>query len=128
MQDNDFKKIYKQNFNKIMFYAYYYLNNWYEAENVAQETFVVLWNNRNKLDKKAEILPYLTVIARNACMSLYDIDCVDNDDTVKLLAASKKKSSLIKLINIFYNAKEKVMQNVNMNLLVTWLCAQLRRL
>jgi len=36
MQDNDFKKTYKQNFNKIMFYAHYYLNNWYEAENVAR--------------------------------------------------------------------------------------------
>ncbi len=70
MQDSDFKEIYKQNFNKMMFFAYYYLNNWYEAENVAQETFVVLWNNRNKLDKKAEILPYLTVIARNLCVNV----------------------------------------------------------
>lgn len=70
MHELNFKKIYKQNFNKVRFYAKYYLNNEHEAENVAQEVFIVLWNNRKKFTSESEILPYLTVICRNLCINI----------------------------------------------------------
>ena len=70
MQEHKFKEIYKQNFNRVRFYARYYLNNEHEAENVAQEVFIVLWNNRKKFSSESEILPYLTVICRNLCINI----------------------------------------------------------
>lgn len=70
MHEADFKKIYKQNFNKVKFYAQYYLEDEYEAENIAQEVFVVLWNNRSKFTSNSEILPYLTVVCRNLCVNV----------------------------------------------------------
>ena len=70
MQEFNFKTIYKENFNKVRFYAKYYLNNEHEAENVAQEVFIVLWNNRKKFTSESEILPYLTVICRNLCINI----------------------------------------------------------
>ena len=70
MQECDFKKIYKQNFNRVKFYASYYLGNEHEAENIAQEVFIVLWNNREKFTTSSEILPYLTVVCRNLCVNI----------------------------------------------------------
>ncbi len=70
MQESDFQRIYKQHFNKIVFYAHYYLNNSHEAENVAQETFVVLWNNLSKFQNESDVFPYITVTARNLCINI----------------------------------------------------------
>lgn len=76
------------------------------------------------------VLDFLTVTVRNACLVQYGIDVpADGTDmqTVQRLASEKKRSSLIKLIDKLYSAKEKSAQNVNLNLFITWLCAELRQ-
>ncbi len=72
MQETDFKDIYKEHFNKIKFFAQYYLGNEHEAENVAQETFIILWKNLEKVKGggNGEVIPYITVIARNLCINI----------------------------------------------------------
>lgn len=75
------------------------------------------------------VLDLLAIWARNACMSLYGIETESKDgEIVKKLASSKKKTALLNLIDKTDIAKEKLAQNVNTALFVTWLCAQLRRL
>lgn len=70
MSKIDFENIYLSNFNRIKFYAYYYLGDITEAENVAQDTFVVLWNNMAKIHPEEDIFPYLTVVTRNLCVNI----------------------------------------------------------
>lgn len=74
------------------------------------------------------VLDLLTLWARNACMSLYGISDSDGSDIVKMLASTKKKNSLLNLIDKAAIAKDRAAQNVNPALFVTWLCAQLRKL
>ena len=104
MLESEFKVIYKQNFNKVRFYAHYYLNNWHEAENIAQETFVVLWNNRNRFKNKDEIFPYTMVVSRNLCinvlrkrncMSKYRQNHMHNNDSIALGALYDYTSSAV---------------------------------
>ncbi len=76
------------------------------------------------------VLDFLTLTVRNACLVQYGIDVPADDADMKAiqsLALQKKRSSLIKLIDKLYNAKEIFAQNVNLNLFITWLCAELRQ-
>lgn len=76
----------------------------------------------------AKILDVLELIARNACVYTYGVQTDEQDEVCLLLATSKRSKALIKFIDIINSAREKAAQNVNINLLATWLCAELRRL
>ena len=68
--ESRFEHIYKQNYPKIRYYALRYLLDGDLADNVAQDSFLRLWNNRDKVDLDADVLPYLIVVARNLCLNV----------------------------------------------------------
>lgn len=75
-----------------------------------------------------KILDVMELIARNACIAAYGVQADEQDEVSKMLASSKRKQALTRIFDIINSAREKVTQNVNINLLTTWLCAELRRL
>lgn len=75
-----------------------------------------------------KVLDVLELIARNACIAAYGVQGDEQDEISAMLASTKRKQALTKIFDIINSAREKVTQNVNINLLATWLCAELRRL
>lgn len=73
IKDNDssaFKELYYRYFNAVLFYANQYLFNEEEAKDVAQDTFVSLWNSRKTLDYEQNIRAFIFTIARNKCLNI----------------------------------------------------------
>ena len=60
-----FEDCYTVNFHKISSFVTSYLHDWDLAKGIAQEVFVVLWENREKVDFSQNLLPYLFLIAKN---------------------------------------------------------------
>jgi len=61
---SEFKSIFDDNFDKIRNYVYFKCGNIQQAEDIAQEAFLKLWEKRNVV-KKETLLSYLYRIAHN---------------------------------------------------------------
>lgn len=54
----------------MIFFAQHYLGNREDAEGVAQEVFMTVWNKRDDLDLEKNIFPYLITLTRNRCLNI----------------------------------------------------------
>ncbi len=68
-EDLLFNRIFKENYNKVLFYVNSYVNNMGRAEDIAQEAFYKFWQTREGLDYDTNITSYLFVIARNLALN-----------------------------------------------------------
>jgi RNA polymerase sigma-70 factor (ECF subfamily) len=62
-----YKKFYKSVFNHL----YFSCNNYELSRDLTQETFVRMWEQRDKIRKTQTILPYLLKIAQNLLFDFY---------------------------------------------------------
>ncbi len=67
---SDFEQMYVNNFHKIRSFCNHYLGDDNLSKNVAQDVFVSVWNNRDKLSFSDGLLPYLFVLAKNMCLNI----------------------------------------------------------
>ncbi len=64
-----YKKILDKEKNRVLSYAYYFLHNREDAEDVTQEVFVKLWQYRDKIEKN-KLTPWIMRVTHNQCIDL----------------------------------------------------------
>lgn len=64
MDDGAFNLIYRNHFNKLYHYAYSLLRNRYLSQDIVQETFINIWQNRYKLNLDLRIEPLLFTVSK----------------------------------------------------------------
>ena len=69
MRQNEYKKILDEYKNNVFGYVYYILKNREDAEDVTQDVFIRLWNNRDKVKHKTR-KAWIMRVAHNRCMDL----------------------------------------------------------
>jgi len=65
-----FEAIIKAEFNNIVFFVNNFLKDRMLSEDVAQETFISLWNARSTINPEANLRSYIFTIARNKAINL----------------------------------------------------------
>ncbi|GAB1473783.1 RNA polymerase sigma-70 factor [Bacteroidota bacterium] len=65
-----FEEIYIRHYCKVKFFACSYLKDTSEAESVAQDVFIYLWNNWDRVQISENILSYLMVSAKRKCLNV----------------------------------------------------------
>lgn len=65
-----FSIVYKRYSNRIYTFAYRFLKNREQSEEIVSETFLNLWVNRQKLDNTYPVGPYLYTIARRLTLNM----------------------------------------------------------
>ena len=85
-------------------------------------------NSLSDKDKSDETLAAVKLILRDGMAVLSGADAVFDVALGKLLAARFTKGKLIEMIELTENAKIKITENININLLTTWLCGEYRRI
>lgn len=65
-----FEEIYTKYLPRIVSFAYGYLNNTQEAQNVAQDVFIAFWRSKDNVILQEKVLPYLIVITKNQCLNI----------------------------------------------------------
>ncbi len=68
--DKTFEDAYLLHLHNVIHFANSYLKDKDAAECVAHEVFYALWVNREKIDFKSGVLPYLLVLAKNRCLNI----------------------------------------------------------
>ncbi len=66
----DFDAAFKEHFHKIRFIAYTFLKEMEDAENVAQDVFISLWEKRKRVDFEKGVYHWLVTITRNKCLNI----------------------------------------------------------
>ncbi len=67
-----FKTIYLHYYGSISKFLFSLLRSKEEAEEIAQDVFMTLWEKRERLDPSHSIRSYIYTIARNAALNLFD--------------------------------------------------------
>ncbi len=67
---DQYKEVYLANFDKIASYSFSFLKDKEESYNVANDAFLSLWENRDKVDWNKSVSPWLFFVAKNRCMNV----------------------------------------------------------
>lgn len=62
--------LFKYEFENVVFFANQFVRNELVARDVAQESFIALWNSRERLLPGKQVLPYLYRIVRNRALNV----------------------------------------------------------
>jgi len=69
MKKKQYQNIVNEHKNRIFNYAFYYLKNREDAEDVTQDVFIRLWNNWQELDRK-KATAWLLKVTYNRCIDI----------------------------------------------------------
>lgn len=70
MTPEEFRKLILPEGRRLYTFAFRYLNNREEAEDVVQEVMMKLWKDRSKPEQYANPAAWCTVVTRNACIDI----------------------------------------------------------
>lgn len=65
-----FEQLYRDYFTRTMYFARQYLTDEEEAREIAQETFVTLWEKRHEINTNLSIQAFILTIAKNKCLNV----------------------------------------------------------
>jgi RNA polymerase sigma-70 factor (family 1) len=66
---NAFEEVFQEYFGRVLHFISSLIRDWDEANSLTQEVFIILWENREKLDDNTVYGPYLYKIARNLALN-----------------------------------------------------------
>ncbi|QXP66413.1 RNA polymerase sigma factor [Polaribacter sp. AHE13PA] len=66
-----FSVLFDRYYKKLLDYAVTYTHDLHEAEDIVQQTFITLWNNRLKINTEKSIKSYLYRITHNTYIDIY---------------------------------------------------------
>ncbi len=67
--ENNYANIYSKYFNALVYFANEYVNNSMEAEGIAQEALITLWEKRSSIED-TKVRSFLYTIAKNKCLNI----------------------------------------------------------
>lgn len=82
----------------------------------------------SKKDMADDILSVVTLILRDGLMMLTGGKPKTDEELARRLSLSFNKKRIMELIEVTEDAKTKIAQYININLLTTWLCGEYRRI
>ena len=69
-QDTAFEMLFKSYYEPLCNYAYSFLNDREEAEEVVQSAFITVWDKRQSLEIQTSVKSYLYRMVRNGCLNV----------------------------------------------------------
>jgi len=87
--ESAFEMLFKKFYQPLCSYAYSFLNDKEEAEEIVQSTFITVWDKRNTLEIQSSFKAYLYRMVRNACLNAIKHDKVKQQHTALQMAAGE---------------------------------------
>lgn len=100
-----FEEIYNLHLRKVISFAYSYLNDIYEAQNIAHDVFIAFWHARENINLTENVLPYLLAATRNKCLNVIK----KNNNALKYNKTTlQTKNNYLKTIGLDSNTAIKI--------------------
>lgn len=65
-----FEHLFKRYFKRLCYFAFQFVENMHEAEDLVQDTFIKFWNQKENFNNEAAIKNFLYVSVKNACLNI----------------------------------------------------------
>ena len=65
-----FERLFKDYFKRLCYFAFQFVENMHEAEDVVQDTFMKFWDQKENFNNEPAIKNFLYVSVRNACLNI----------------------------------------------------------
>ncbi len=92
-EDHDYRKQFEQIFelyyNNVIHYAFYYLNDYEKARDVAQDVFFAVWKNIDEVEQVT--FSWILTIAKNKCLNVLRSESHHLKYTTTTLSQQKKR-------------------------------------
>ncbi len=83
---NAFEMIFRTHYQPLCNYAYTFLQDKEEAEEIVQSTFLSVWEKKEALAIRTGVKPYLYAMVRNACLNVIKHEKIKQKHAVEELA------------------------------------------
>jgi len=87
--ESAFEMIFRTYYQPLCRYAYSFLDDKEEAEEVVQSTFITVWEKRNTLDIQTSLKSYLYRMVRNACLNVIKHEKIKQQHVAHELAVTE---------------------------------------
>lgn len=88
-KENAFEMIFKTFYKPLCSYAYSFLNDKDEAEEVVQATFISVWEKRDGIEIQTSLKSYLYRMVRNSCLNVIKHEKVKNEHVAHQMATGE---------------------------------------
>jgi RNA polymerase sigma-70 factor (ECF subfamily) len=112
-----FEMLFRTYYQPLCNYAYTFVQNRDEAEEIVQSTFLSVWEKRENLEIRTTVKPYLYAMVRNACLNVLKHEKIKQQHAaVELAVAEKSVESVTRTVMAseletrIYEAMEKLPQ------------------
>ncbi|HEY9007600.1 MAG TPA: RNA polymerase sigma-70 factor [Ohtaekwangia sp.] len=112
-----FEMLFRTHYQPLCNYAYTFVQDRDEAEEIVQSTFLSVWEKRENLEIRTAIKPYLYAMVRNACLNMLKHEKIKQQHaTIELAVAEKSVESVTRSVMAseletkIYEAMEKLPQ------------------
>lgn len=131
LKEKLFKKSYFDHYDKVYNYAFRYLRNEWEAENIAQEVYLSLWERIDYVLESDNLLPQLYLTARWKCLNVIRDRKYDNahsasqihtSSSIACLALKEQSSYLLhqkEVQHLYHMAMESMPEDVRKTFLLS---------
>jgi len=94
-------------------YAYTFVQDRDEAEEIVQSTFMSVWEKRDTLEIKTSVKPYLYAMVRNACLNLIKHEKIKQQHVTHELALSDQSIEAVSQTVMASELESKINQALN---------------
>ncbi|SKC76720.1 RNA polymerase sigma-70 factor [Ohtaekwangia koreensis] len=112
-----FEMLFRTHYQPLCNYAYTFVQDRDEAEEIVQSTFLSVWEKRENLEIRTAVKPYLYAMVRNACLNVLKHEKVKQQHAaVEMAVAEKSVESVTRTViaseleTRIYDAMEKLPQ------------------
>lgn len=67
----EFETVFKSFYRQLYLYAYHFVMDEMEAEDIVQETFSLIWERRHRLPENLDVRAYLYTSVKHACLKYF---------------------------------------------------------
>ncbi|HEY9048091.1 MAG TPA: RNA polymerase sigma-70 factor [Ohtaekwangia sp.] len=112
-----FEMLFRTHYQPLCNYAYTFVQDRDEAEEIVQSTFLSVWEKRENLEIRTAVKPYLYAMVRNACLNVLKHEKIKQQHaTIEMAVAEKSVESVARTVMAseletrIYEAMEKLPQ------------------
>ncbi|HLT73533.1 MAG TPA: RNA polymerase sigma-70 factor [Ohtaekwangia sp.] len=90
-----FEMLFRTYYQPLCSYAYTFVQDKDEAEEIVQSTFISLWEKKEVLEIRTAVKPYLYAMVRNACLNVLKHEKVKKEHAAVQMAMGERSSESV---------------------------------
>ncbi len=90
-----FEMLFRTYYQPLCSYAYTFVQDKDEAEEIVQSTFISLWEKKETLEIRTAVKPYLYAMVRNACLNVLKHEKVKKEHAAVQLAMGERSTESV---------------------------------